>query len=123
MNLGLEEGKQLIADILNGLEADPPVQDANELLVIFGTPFITLKDAAKMVYGNNQVQIAAQNCYSEESGAYTGEIKWIKKEYMERTHAFFEKHGGKTIFLALAAMKNTRVGDGELGGIRSEERG
>ena len=32
--------------------------------------------------------------------AYTGEIKWIKKEYMERTHAFFEKHGGKAIFLA-----------------------
>jgi membrane-associated protein len=32
--------------------------------------------------------------------AYTGEVKWIKKEYMERTHAFFEKHGGKTIFLA-----------------------
>jgi membrane-associated protein len=32
--------------------------------------------------------------------AYTGEIRWIKKEYMERTHTFFEKHGGKTIFLA-----------------------
>ena len=32
--------------------------------------------------------------------AYTGEVKWIKKKYMERTHAFFEKHGGKTIFLA-----------------------
>ncbi len=32
--------------------------------------------------------------------AYTGEIKWIRKDYMERTHAFFEKHGGKTIFLA-----------------------
>jgi membrane-associated protein len=32
--------------------------------------------------------------------AYTGEVKWIKKEYMERTHAFFEKHGGIAIFLA-----------------------
>ncbi len=34
------------------------------------------------------------------SKAYSGEVKWIKKEYMERTHGFFEKHGGKAIFLA-----------------------
>lgn len=37
-------------------------------------------------------------------GHYLGEraynIKWIKKEYLEKTHAFFEKHGGKAIFLA-----------------------
>ncbi len=32
--------------------------------------------------------------------AYTGEIRWIKQEYLHRTHEFFEKHGGKTIFLA-----------------------
>jgi len=32
--------------------------------------------------------------------AYTGEIKLIKKEYIDRTHTFFQKHGGKTIFLA-----------------------
>ena len=32
--------------------------------------------------------------------AYTGEVRWIKKEYMTRTHRFFEKHGGRTIFLA-----------------------
>ncbi len=37
-------------------------------------------------------------------GHYLGDraysIKWIKKEYIDKTHAFFEKHGGKTIFLA-----------------------
>ncbi len=27
-------------------------------------------------------------------------IKWIKKEYLDRTHGFFEKYGVKTIFLA-----------------------
>src|SRR5271157_1685825 len=31
--------------------------------------------------------------------AFTGEIKWIKKEYMDRAHAFFEKHGGMAIIL------------------------
>jgi membrane-associated protein len=37
-------------------------------------------------------------------GHYLGEraynIKWIKKEYLDKTHAFFEKHGGIAIFLA-----------------------
>ena len=37
-------------------------------------------------------------------GHYLGEraynIKWIKKEYLDKTHAFFEKHGGKAIYLA-----------------------
>jgi membrane-associated protein len=32
--------------------------------------------------------------------AFSGNIRFLKKEYMERTHAFFEKHGGKTIILA-----------------------
>lgn len=26
--------------------------------------------------------------------------KWVKKEYIDKTHEYFEKHGGKTIFLA-----------------------
>jgi membrane-associated protein len=36
-------------------------------------------------------------------GHYLGEraynIKWIKKEYFDKTHAFFEKHGGKAVII------------------------
>jgi membrane-associated protein len=32
--------------------------------------------------------------------AFSGNIRWLKKDYLDRTHTFFEKHGGKTIILA-----------------------
>lgn len=32
--------------------------------------------------------------------AFSGNIRFLKKEYMDRTQAFYEKHGGITIFLA-----------------------
>lgn len=27
-------------------------------------------------------------------------VRWLKREYLERTHRFYERHGGKAIFLA-----------------------
>jgi membrane-associated protein len=32
--------------------------------------------------------------------AFSGNVRYLKKEYMDRTHAFYEKHGGKTIIIA-----------------------
>jgi membrane-associated protein len=32
--------------------------------------------------------------------AFSGEIRFLKKEYIDRTHEFFEKYGGKTIVIA-----------------------
>ena len=32
--------------------------------------------------------------------AFKGDIRFLRREYLERTHAFYEKHGGKTIILA-----------------------
>jgi membrane-associated protein len=32
--------------------------------------------------------------------AFTGEIRFFRKEYLDRTRAFFARHGGKTIILA-----------------------
>ncbi|MCF8364886.1 MAG: triose-phosphate isomerase [Bacteroidales bacterium] len=92
MNTTLQEGKQLITDILNGLEQTPPGQKAGELEIIFGTPFITLPLAAELVKSNPQVHIAAQNCSNKEKGAYTGEtsvdqIKSTGAEYVIIGHS------------------------------------
>jgi len=50
------------------------------------------------------VAAVAGDALNYSIGHYLGEraytIKWIKKEYLDKTHAFFEKHGGKAIFLA-----------------------
>jgi membrane-associated protein len=32
--------------------------------------------------------------------AFSGKIRFLKKDYLDRTQAFYDKHGGKTIFLA-----------------------
>jgi len=32
--------------------------------------------------------------------AFSGNVRFLKKEYLDRTQAFYEKHGGKTILLA-----------------------
>jgi len=92
MNTTLVEGKQLIADILKGLQLNPPKQKAGNLEIIFGTPFITLHAATDLVKNNEQVHIAAQNCYNKEKGAYTGEtsvdmIKSTGAEYVIIGHS------------------------------------
>jgi membrane-associated protein len=32
--------------------------------------------------------------------AFRGDVRFLRKEYLDRTHAFYEKHGGKAIILA-----------------------
>ena len=32
--------------------------------------------------------------------AFSGNVPFLKKEYLDRTHEFYERHGGKTIILA-----------------------
>jgi membrane-associated protein len=32
--------------------------------------------------------------------AFSGNVRFLRKDYLDRTHAFYEKHGGKTIIIA-----------------------
>lgn len=67
MNKVFEEGIKLIEEIV---EKSNHVNDVN---LILSPPYIFLNDASKIV-SNCKIEIAAQNCASEENGAYTGEI-------------------------------------------------
>jgi membrane-associated protein len=82
-----------------------PILPGDSLLFAAGT-FAALPDGLNIWYLNILLIIAAilGDTVNYSIGHYLGEraynIKWIKKEYFEKTHAFFEKHGGKAIFLA-----------------------
>jgi membrane-associated protein len=32
--------------------------------------------------------------------AFSGRFRWLRREHLERTHTFFEKHGGRAVVLA-----------------------
>ncbi|MCD6063331.1 MAG: triosephosphate isomerase [Flavipsychrobacter sp.] len=69
MNLNLEEGKSLVEGILAGL---PALSETKQ--VVIAPPFVHLAQTAQQLQGKGNISLAAQNCYSEASGAYTGEI-------------------------------------------------
>jgi triosephosphate isomerase (TIM) len=97
MNLTLHQGMKLIDDIL----AENIVLKANQH-ALFGVPFPYLIPALEKVKEAKNYDVAAQNCYDKESGAYTGEVsaamlKSIGTEYViighsERREYFNENH-------------------------------
>lgn len=81
-----------------------PFLPGDSLLFAAGTFAATGSLSVWFVIGLLMVAAVVGDAVNYTIGHYLGEraynIKWIKKEYLEKTHAFFEKHGGKAIFLA-----------------------
>lgn len=69
MNLTISQG----ADLLDAIIAKPHSLTGNQQAV-FAVPFPYLAMAQEKIAGKKNVFIAAQNCYSRKSGAYTGEV-------------------------------------------------
>lgn len=69
MNLTLEQATALTAEILQS-----PLNLGNDQQVVFAVPFPYLTAIKKQIAGAKNILIAAQNCYSKKSGAYTGEV-------------------------------------------------
>jgi triosephosphate isomerase len=69
MNLTLQQGEQLLNDILS-----KPHQLKAHQQAVFAIPFPYLAMAQEKLKGKQNVFVAAQNCYSKKNGAYTGEV-------------------------------------------------
>ncbi|MBP6431175.1 MAG: triose-phosphate isomerase [Ferruginibacter sp.] len=68
MNLTLQQAEALVDELL----ATPHSLNENQQ-AIFGVPFPYLLSIQNKLKGKQNVFVAAQNCYTQKSGAYTGE--------------------------------------------------
>lgn len=97
MNLTLEQANKLVDDLLN---CNVDLKDDQQ--VIFAVPFPYLISIKEKINDKSNYFIAAQNCYFQKSGAYTGEVSAeilysIGTEYViighsERREYFNENH-------------------------------
>src|SRR6478609_6631181 len=69
MNLTVDKAEALLQNILT-----PTLTLNEDHLAVFAVPSPYLQLAQKAVAGKENIFIAAQNCYSKKSGAYTGEV-------------------------------------------------
>jgi len=97
MNLTVDKGEKLLDDILAaGIELSA------DQLAVFAVPSPYLQLAQKKLAGRKNYFIAAQNCYSKKSGAYTGEtsvemlqslnIQYVVLGHSERREYFQESN-------------------------------
>ena len=69
MNLTLEQAETLIIDLM-----DSPIELKSNQEAVFGVPFPYLVNIKNKIAGKEHLLVAAQNCYTKASGAYTGEV-------------------------------------------------
>ncbi|GAA0551831.1 triose-phosphate isomerase [Chitinophaga japonensis] len=109
MNLSLLQGEQLINDIL---QSGIKLKEGQE--VVIATPFPYLLKAKTLLKNYPGFYLGAQNCYSEKSGAFTGEVSaemlqsvgvdYVILGHSERREYFEESNAmlAKKIDMALA---------------------
>jgi triosephosphate isomerase (TIM) len=74
MNKSFSEAEKLVDEVLKQLKK---VKLAAQHEVIFAPPFISLKKVSRLIGDEINIFSAAQNCFWEKEGAYTGEVSAV----------------------------------------------
>lgn len=83
MNKTLEEVKSFIVDFKNSINSEDL---SDEKQVVISTPYIYLTTLVHELKDFPYVSIAAQNCHTEDKGAYTGEVSAQQLQSIGVTH-------------------------------------
>jgi len=76
MNKTSSEAVSLINEIVAGLGNGQDLKNKNKQVII-APPFPFLGLAAELTKGKSNINIAAQNCHSNDKGAFTGEVSAV----------------------------------------------
>lgn len=95
MNGSVSGNSTLVA----GIQPDASVE------IIVAPPFVYLSEVKKALSGTSGIELAAQNCHTEASGAYTGEVspqmlkdvgcEWVILGHSERRE--YQKEGSELL--------------------------
>lgn len=70
MNNNYQQGLELVTEIKSMLQDEV----RSNTTVVVAAPFIHLNSVSQLIKGSDNLYLGAQNCYSEEKGAFTGEV-------------------------------------------------
>jgi triosephosphate isomerase len=108
MNKSLQEGQDLTSEVINMINDE--VMGGVEVVLI--PPFIHLSSLTQLVGNHSIIAVGAQNCHTETSGAFTGEvsaamIKSVGCKYIIVGHSERRQYQGETN--AILAKKTDAV--------------
>jgi triosephosphate isomerase (TIM) len=134
MNNTLPEARILVEEILKGLNQSTAISNHENLDIVLAPPFPFLSMCKDLIRNHPGIYTAAQNCYSEEKGAYTGEVsaamiysvgaKYVIIGHSERRNYFRESNAMlmKKVEIALKTNLKPIFCIGELIGERKAGR-
>ncbi|RME91493.1 MAG: triose-phosphate isomerase [Candidatus Hydrogenedentota bacterium] len=102
LNKSPQEAKEFLQELI------PEVANIEKVEIIVAPPTLSVM-AAREVTQNTNIQVAAQNCYSKDSGAYTGETSPLHLAQSGITHVIIGHSERRDIFYETDRDVNAKI--------------